>query len=79
MYRCNIYFLDVCSDTRTKASFDWEGSNGDFPITTSPRTVAPGYVKTRQATEEVGESRPVAGFVVVVYNDRATYVVKKLQ
>ena len=38
-----------------------------------------GYVKTRMAMEELDKRRPVAGFVVVTYNDGADYVVEKLR
>jgi hypothetical protein len=37
-----------------------------------------GYIKTRRAMEEVANRRPVAGFVVVMCNDGASYVVEKL-
>eukprot|EP00980_Cylindrotheca_fusiformis_P022425 scaffold9290_cov107-Cylindrotheca_fusiformis.AAC.3 len=38
-----------------------------------------GYVETRKNMEKVGEGRPVAGFVVVMYDDGAAYVVEKLR
>lgn len=38
-----------------------------------------GYVQTRREMEKAGENRPVAGFLVVMYNDGASYVVEKLR
>ncbi|KAL3905427.1 MAG: hypothetical protein SGILL_009681, partial [Bacillariaceae sp.] len=38
-----------------------------------------GYVKTRQAMEEAGKGRAVAGFVVIMYDNGAGYVVEKLR
>ena len=38
-----------------------------------------GYVKTRQAMEEAGKGRAVAGFVVIMYDNGAGYVVQKLR
>ena len=38
-----------------------------------------GYVETRRAMEAVAHKRPVAGFVVIMYNDGAAYVVEKLR
>lgn len=38
-----------------------------------------GYVQTRREMEVVGKKRPVAGFVVIMYNDGDKYVVEKLR
>ena len=38
-----------------------------------------GYVKTRQAMEKAGKGRAVAGFVVIMYDNGAGYVVQKLR
>ena len=35
--------------------------------------------KTWRAMEDVGKERPVAGFVIVMYNDGAAHVVEKLR
>ena len=37
-----------------------------------------GYVKTRQAMEDAGKGRAVAGFVVIMYDNGAGFVVQKL-
>ena len=37
------------------------------------------YVQTRREMEKAGENRPVAGFLVVMYNDGDSYVVEKLR
>ena len=54
-----------------------EGPSVDF-LTNTHEQLA-GYVKTRMAMEELDKRRPVAGFVVVTYNDGANYVVEKLR
>lgn len=38
-----------------------------------------GYVKTRREMEKAGKNRPVAGFLVVMYNNGDGYVVEKLR
>ena len=37
-----------------------------------------GYVETRRQMEAAGRKRPVAGFVVIMHNDGASYIVEKL-
>ena len=37
-----------------------------------------GYVKTRKQMEAKGRKRPVAGFIVVLYDDGRHYIVEKL-